>query len=229
MEDLPEQIGRLSKCGTADKRHLHVIEIVNRNQKPDTSRTAEAWRAEGALVELGELTVDDVTWKTVLGRDFPSGQSEQMTATLPIHPQGVRSIICGDPRAQRCAEVVRRAIAEGLTPAPAPAPATPRAMPGVLTGCDARQLSVLETPTFIAECSVGPVASITQVETSSAFKGVASRLWATQVEELQAANKPFSELSMKGGMGKALREKNRHDGWTVEAHVEDVGAPFEEQ
>ncbi len=224
-EKLPEEIGRFSKCGTADKRHLHVLDIVNRNQKADASKTpsvSEAWRREGAKVKLGELTVDGVTWKTILARGFPNGQSEQMTATLPIDPQGVRSIICGDPKYQRCSEIVRRAIAAGLTPIAPPAPARPRALPEALAGCAARQLTVAETTTFIAECSVGPVASVTQVETSSAFKGVAPRLWATQVEDLRAARQAFTELSMRGGTGKALRKKNRRGAWTVEAHVEDT-------
>jgi hypothetical protein len=221
-ENLPEQIGRFAKCGTADKRHLHVVEIINRNQKPNSSQTADAWRTEGASVTEGDLSLDGGTWKTVVGRDFAGGPTEQMTATLAIEPKGVRSVICGDPRGQRCSEIVRRAIVDGLTPAPAPRPATPRRLPDALAGCTSRQLSVLETPTFIAECPEGKVASVTQVETSSAFKGVAGRLWTTQVEELRSQNKPFAELAMNGGSGKALRKQNYRGGWIVEAHVEDT-------
>ena len=221
-ENLPEEIGRLAKCGTADKNHLHVVEIINRNQKPNTEANANAWRDAGATVEVGEMTVDGVTWKTVVGHRFSNGPSEQMVATLAIEPLGVRSIICGDPKGRRCAEVIQRAITEGLTMTPAPEPAAPRSVPAALEGCNARQLNVLETPTFIAECPTGPVASITQVETSSAFKGVAARLRETQIDELRVAKKPFSELSMKGGTGKALRKQSYAGTWIVEAHVEDT-------
>ena len=224
-EELPEEIGRFSKCGTADKRHLHVLDIINRHQKADASKTptvSEAWRREGAKVELGELTVDGVTWKTILARGFANGQSEQMSATLSIDPQGVRSIICGDPKSHRCSEIVRRAIARGLTPIAPPSPAKPRALPEALVDCAARQLKVAETSTFIAECSLGPVASVVQVETSSAFKGVASRLWETQLEDLRAAKQSFTEVSITGGAGKALRKQNRRGAWIVEAHVEDT-------